>query len=77
MEGMKMAILMVDYENVWGTNGLKGVEYLTSEDVLYIFYSQCCEKIRAEYMEAIRNWTGTCKVSPEKSFPPKVREYIV
>ncbi|MCI7738426.1 MAG: PIN domain-containing protein [Lachnospiraceae bacterium] len=55
MEGMKMAILMVDYENVWGTNGLKGVEYLTSEDILYIFYSQCCEKIRAEYMEAIRN----------------------
>ena len=50
-----MAILMVDYENVLGTNGLKGVEYLTSKDVLYIFYSQCCGKIRAEYMEAIQN----------------------
>lgn len=49
-----MAAVLVDYENVWGAHGLKGVEYLDVEDILYIFYSQCCGKIRAEYMDAIR-----------------------
>lgn len=49
-----MAAVLVDYENVWGAHGLKGVEYLETKDVLYIFYSQCCGRIRAEYMEAIR-----------------------
>lgn len=48
-----MATIMIDYENVWQAYGLKGVEYLTREDTLYIFYSKCCSKIRAEYMEAI------------------------
>lgn len=48
-----MAAILVDYENVWGAHGLKGVEYLDSRDILYIFYSQCCTRIRAEYMEAI------------------------
>ena len=36
-----------------GVNRLKGVEYLTSSDKLCIFYSQCCGKIRADYMGAI------------------------
>lgn len=49
-----MAAVLVDYENVWGAHGLKGVEYLEAEDILYIFYSQCCGRIRAEYMDAIR-----------------------
>ncbi len=48
-----MATILVDYENVYGSYGLKGVEYLTAKDNLYIFYSQSCKKIRAEYMEAI------------------------
>lgn len=48
-----MAVILVDYENVWAANGLKGVEYLNTNDTLYIFYSQCCGKIRAEYMDAI------------------------
>lgn len=52
-----MAAILVDYENVWGAHGLKGVEYLDSKDILCIFYSQCCGRIRAEYMDAIR-WTG-------------------
>lgn len=50
-----MAAILVDYENVWGTHGLKGVEYLNSGDILYIFYSQCCSRIRAEYMDAIKS----------------------
>lgn len=50
-----MAVLLVDYENVYATNGLKGVEHLTSGDTLCIFYSQCCAKIRAEYMSEIEN----------------------
>lgn len=48
-----MATILVDYENVSTTDGLKGVEYLNEKDMLIIFYSQCCEKIRAEYIEMI------------------------
>lgn len=48
-----MASILVDYENVFTTDGLKGVEYLNENDTLIIFYSQCCEKIRAEYIEMI------------------------
>jgi hypothetical protein len=48
-----LAAILVDYENVWAASGLKGIEYLNSNDKLYIFYSQCCGKIRAEYMDAI------------------------
>lgn len=48
-----LATILVDYENVSTTDGLKGVEYLNETDILIIFYSQCCEKIRAEYIEMI------------------------
>lgn len=48
-----MATILIDYENVSTTGGLKGVEYLNENDTLIIFYSQCCEKIRAEYIEMI------------------------
>ena len=48
-----MATILVDYENIISTDGLKGVEYLNENDTLVIFYSQCCEKIRAEYIEMI------------------------
>ena len=48
-----MATILVDYENVSTTEGLKGAEYLNENDTLIIFYSQCCEKIRAEYIELI------------------------
>ena len=49
----QMATILVDYENVSSSGGLKGVEYLNEKDTLIIFYSQCCEKIRAEYIEMI------------------------
>lgn len=48
-----MATILVDYENVSMTEGLKGVEYLNKDDSLIIFFSQCCEKIRAEYIGMI------------------------
>ena len=48
-----LATILVDYENVSTNDGLKGVEYLNKNDTLIIFYSQCCEKIRAEYIEII------------------------
>lgn len=48
-----LATILVDYENVSTTEGLKGAEYLNKNDTLIIFYSQCCEKIRAEYIELI------------------------
>ena len=48
-----MATILVDYENVATTDGLKGAEYLHENDTIVIFYSQSCEKIRAEYIEMI------------------------
>lgn len=48
-----LAAILVDYENVFASDGLKGVEYLNENDTLIIFYSQCCEKIRAEYIDMI------------------------
>lgn len=48
-----VATILVDYENVSAADGLKGVEYLNEKDTLIIFYSQCCENIRAEYVEMI------------------------
>lgn len=59
-----MASILVDYENVSATDGLKGAEYLEEKDTLIIFYSQCCEKIRAEYIEQIEN--SKCKFSTYK-----------
>lgn len=50
-----LATILVDYENICTTDGLKGVEYLNENDTLIIFYSQCCEKIRAEYIDMIEN----------------------
>ena len=35
---------LIDFENT-GSSGLKGVEYLTEEDRICIFFSQCCGKI--------------------------------
>lgn len=48
-----LATILVDYENVFTTDGLKGAEYLNEKDTIIIFYSQCCEKIRAEYIDMI------------------------
>lgn len=50
-----MAIFLVDYENVYMKTGLQGVEYLTKNDNLYVFYSQCCNKIRTDIMENIKD----------------------
>lgn len=49
-----MPTILVDYENVNGSNGLKGADILNSEDTLIIFYSGCCEKIRYDYMQEIK-----------------------
>ena len=48
-----MPTILVDYENVNGSNGLKGADVLCSEDTLIIFYSGCCGKIRSDYMQEI------------------------
>ena len=49
-----MATILVDYENVNGTNGLKGADALSTKDTLMIFYSNCCGKIRYDYMQDIK-----------------------
>ncbi len=50
-----MPTILVDYENVNGSNGLKGADVLCSDDTLIIFYSNCCGKIRCDHMEDIKN----------------------
>lgn len=50
---ISLAVILVDYENVNSTDGLKGMEYLNEKDELIIFYSQCCKNIRADYIELI------------------------
>lgn len=49
-----MPTILVDYENVNGSNGLKGVDVLNNGDTLIIFYSGCCGKIRYDYMQEIK-----------------------
>lgn len=50
-----MPTVLVDYENVKGSNGLKGADALNAGDTLIIFYSNCCGKIRYDSMQEIRN----------------------
>lgn len=50
-----MAAILVDYENVFVSNGLKGVDALSEDDTLIIFYSDSCRKIRREFMQSINN----------------------
>lgn len=50
-----MATILVDYENVCASNGLKGVDALSVDDVLIIFYSDSCRKIRYDYMQSIND----------------------
>lgn len=40
-------LYLIDYENV-ANEGLTGYEFLTSEDVVYIFYSECTRNIRKQ-----------------------------
>ena len=57
-----MATILVDYENVCSTNGLKGIEYLNEKDTLTIFYSKSNEKIRSEYIDAIEKSGSEFKI---------------
>lgn len=50
-----MPTILVDYENVNGSDGLKGVDVLSQDDTLIIFYSAQCEKIRYEYIRKIED----------------------
>ena len=49
-----MPTILVDYEIVNGSNGLKGTDVLCRDDTLIIFYSKNCGKIRYDYMQEIK-----------------------
>ena len=49
-----MPTILVDYENVNGSNGLKGTDVLCRDDTLIIFYSKSCGKIRYDYIQEIK-----------------------
>lgn len=53
--GKYMATILVDYENVVASNGLKGVDALRADDTLIVFYSDSCRKIRHDYMQSIND----------------------
>lgn len=53
--GIEMATILVDYENTFASNGLKGVDVLSPDDTLIIFYSNSCGKIRYDYMQSIKD----------------------
>lgn len=48
-----MATILVDYENVNGSKGMKGAEYLNGEDYLVVFYSDACRNMPFEYMNPV------------------------
>ena len=48
-----MATILVDYENVFASNGLKGVDALRKDDTLIVFYSDSCRKIRQDFIKTI------------------------
>ena len=58
-----MAAILIDYENVSASAGMKGVECLTEKDTLHIFFSQSCSKIRSEYMQEIVQTKCTLNVT--------------
>ena len=81
-----MATILVDYENVHGSNGLKGAEVLREDDTLIVFFSESCRKIKREYMEYIND--SKCKfvswakiramvVLPHPGGPHKINEAIL
>lgn len=49
-----MAVYLIDYENVY-TDGLDGIEKLTKEDFLYLFYSQNRYNVTFDYLKKIES----------------------
>ncbi|MCR4617274.1 MAG: hypothetical protein K5669_03675 [Lachnospiraceae bacterium] len=64
-----MATILVDYENVQSTYGLRGAEYLNDKDRLVLFFSESCLKISAGYMEDIEK--SGCAFSGYKLKQPR------
>ena len=63
-------IVFVDWENVCGKEGsLDGVEYLTSDDILEIFYSERCPSMKNVDFEKLK--MSTCKVNLTKLKTPR------
>ena len=59
-----MPTILVDYENVNGADGLKGVDVLDQDDTLIIFYSAQCGRIRYEYVQELED--SGCEFSAVK-----------
>lgn len=63
-----MAIILVDYENVSLSGGLRGVEYLNKSDKLYVFYSDVCKTVRNKYFDEIKQ--SKCEFKIQKLVNP-------
>lgn len=57
-----MSVFLIDYENVYTRGFVPGIDLLTPQDSLYIYYSTACGKLRKEYYEALEESGCTFKV---------------
>lgn len=68
---------MVDYENISGSNGLMGINYLLPSDSLHLFYSEFCKKIRREHIEAIEKSSCDFKITKLKNSRKNALDFYI
>lgn len=63
-----MAVFLIDYENVQSSSPLYGIEDLTANDRVVLFYSDCAKKICRYYWDIFCN--GKCSTRLAKLVKP-------
>jgi hypothetical protein len=72
-----MATFLVDYENVGNSDGLHGVDLLSEKDTLIIFYSECCGKIRYDFLQAIKESGCAFKIMKLKNTGKNALDFYI
>ena len=72
-----MATILVDYENVSGTFGLTGVNYLRDYDDLCIFYSGSCLNMRKEDSNRIEQSGCTFRIRELKTARKNALDFYI
>lgn len=72
-----MATILVDYENVYASDGLKGVDALRKEDTIIIFYSDACRRIRKDYLQWIQNSECTFRIVKLKNTGKNALDFYI
>lgn len=50
-DGKLMSAFLIDYENINGASILPGLDLLSPQDKLILFYSKACSSLRKEYWD--------------------------